>query len=39
MKNDTDPLRDRADFRVLVADLERRFPPPRQVAPMPNEEK
>ena len=34
---DLDSLRDRADFRSLVADLERRFPPPREVAPMPTE--
>ncbi|MFO0806765.1 MAG: serine/threonine-protein kinase [Gemmataceae bacterium] len=39
IKNDSDldPLRDREDFRALVADLERRFPPLREVAPPPRE--
>lgn len=37
MHTDLDPLRDRADFRAIVADLERRFPPPLPVAPPPRE--
>ena len=32
---DLDPLRQRADFRLLVADLARKFPPPAEVAPPP----
>ena len=36
LKTDTDldPLRDRADFMKLVADLEKRFPPPKVVGPV-----
>ncbi len=41
MKQDTDldPLRDRADFQKLLADLEVKYPPPPEVAPMPREKK
>jgi tetratricopeptide (TPR) repeat protein len=31
---DLDPLRDRADFKALLADLEKRFPPPKVVGPV-----
>ena len=33
------PLRDRADFKTLLADLEKKFPPPPPVAPPPREKK
>ncbi len=32
---DLDPLRERADFRLLVADLAKKFPPPAELAPPP----
>ena len=36
MKTDTDldPLRDRDDFKKLIADFEKRFPPPKLVGPV-----
>lgn len=41
MKKDTDldPLRDRDDFKQLLADLEKKFPPKREVLPQPRREK
>lgn len=37
MKKDTDPdpLREREDFKKLVAELEKKFPPPKEVTPPP----
>ena len=35
---DLDPLRDRADFKKLLADLEAKFPPKREVLPPPRRE-
>jgi hypothetical protein len=39
MKKDTDldSLRDRSDFKKLIADLEKQFPPKMEIAPMPRE--
>jgi serine/threonine protein kinase/tetratricopeptide (TPR) repeat protein len=36
---DLDPLRDRGDFKKLLADLEAKFPPKREVLPTPRKEK
>ena len=36
---DLDPLRDREDFKTLLADLEKKFPPPLPVAPPRQERK
>jgi hypothetical protein len=36
---DLDALRTRADFQALVAELEQKFPPKREVAPAPHEVK
>ena len=37
MKKDTDPdpLREREDFKKLVAELEKKFPPPKEAVPTP----
>jgi hypothetical protein len=41
MRTDTDlePLRDRSDFQKLLAELEAKFPPSREVAPPPRQKK
>jgi serine/threonine protein kinase len=41
MKKDTDldPLREREDFKTLMAELEKKYPPSKEAAPMPKEKK
>jgi tetratricopeptide (TPR) repeat protein len=36
---DMDPLREREDFKKLLAELEQNFPPPKEAAPPPREKK
>ena len=41
LKTDThlDPVRERDDFKNLVIELEKKFPPPRELAPVPRSAK
>jgi len=39
VKNRTAPLRDRDDFKKLIADLEAKVPPNRELLPKPREKK